>query len=78
MRYTVTTNKSMCDGYVKDFLTWPEVTGFLRNGLDSHVTRCNVYKFSVNGRCLAHKIVNMSNICKVAYSLRDTVLRESE
>lgn len=60
--------------YVNDIKTWPQVTSYLRNKLDQWAIRVYIYKWSSNHRLLGEKCVTMSNICDVAFALRDKVL----
>lgn len=57
--------------YVNDIATWPQVTHYLRNNLDQWVKKVHIYKWSSNTKCLGEKCVTMSNICDVAFALRD-------
>lgn len=57
--------------YVNGIATWPQVTHYLRNNLDQWVKKVHIYKWSSNSKCLGEKCVTMSNICDVAFALRD-------
>ena len=75
MEYFLNIKRFYCDNRVVHGLkTWPEVTNYLRNHLDSDTELVMVSKYSSDGRTLGRKLVNMSNIVKVATSLRDNIL----
>ena len=57
--------------YVNGIKTWIGVTDYLKKKLGSNTIRVHVYKWSENNKCLGHALINMSNIAKVAYTLRD-------
>jgi hypothetical protein len=75
MKYSLTIEHMNSDPtYVNDIKTWPQVTYYLRKRLDQRTTSVHIYKWSSNNRCLGEKWVTMSNICDVAFALRDKVL----
>ena len=72
MTYSLTIIRHHSDpSYINDIKTWPQVTDYLRNKLDQWTTSVHIYKYSSDDRLLGEKRVTMSNICEVAYSLRD-------
>lgn len=72
MKYSLTIERINYDPiFVNGIKTWTGVTDYLKNKLDKNTIRVHVYKWSSNTKCLGHAFVNMSNIAKVAYTLRD-------
>ena len=57
--------------YVYGIKTWTGVTDYLKKKLDSNTIRVHVYKWSKDNKRLGRALINMSNIAKVAYTLRD-------
>lgn len=75
MTYSLSITRHQADPKsVNGLETWAQVTDYLRNKLDQWTTSVHIYKFSSNNKCLGEKHVTMSNICDVAFSLRDKVL----
>jgi len=78
MRYVAVVEKNprlTPDVEMRDFVTWPQVTHFLRYELDNNTIRVRVSKFSSDHRQLGNIIVTMSNLCEVCLSLRDKILK---
>ena len=72
MKYSLTIERINYDPiFVNDIMTWVGVTDYLKKKLDSNTIRVHVYKWSENNKCLGRALINMSNIAKVAYTLRD-------
>ena len=72
MVYSLTIERINYDPiFVNGIKTWTGVTDRLKNKLDSNTIRVQVYKWSENNKCLGHATINMGNIAKVAYTLRD-------
>jgi hypothetical protein len=72
MEYSMTIERINFDPiYVNGIKTWIGVTDYLKKKLDSNTIRVHVYKWSENNKRLGHALINMSNIAKVAYTLRD-------
>ena len=72
MTYSLIIKRQNSDpSYINDIKTWPQVTDYLRNKLDQWTTCVHIYKYSSDDRLLGEKCVTMSNICEVAFALRD-------
>lgn len=72
MTYSLIINRKNYDPiYKNNILTWGGVTAILRHGLDQWTTSVHIYKLSSDNRTLGEKHVTMSNICDVAFALRD-------
>lgn len=72
MTYSMTIVRRHSDPtYVNGLTQWVQVTNYLRNKLDQLVTKVHIYKYSSDDRLLGEKCVTMSNICDVAFALRD-------
>ena len=57
--------------YVNGLTQWAQVTHYLRNKLDQWTKSVHIYKYGSDNRLLGKKFVTMSNICDVAFALRD-------
>ena len=72
MKYSLEVEKMFYDPiFVNGINTWTGVTDYLKNKLDSNTIRVQVYKWSSDNKCLGHATINMGNIAKIAYTLRD-------
>ena len=73
MIYSLVINKGQYQDpqFVNGLQAWVQVTDYLRNKLDQWTSSVHIYKFSSNNRTLGEKHVTMSNICDVAFALRD-------
>lgn len=73
MSYSLVINKGQYQDpqFVNGLQTWVQVTDYLRNKLDQWTSSVHIYKFSSDNRTLGEKHVTMSNICDVAFALRD-------
>jgi hypothetical protein len=72
MTYSLKIERSSRDPtYVNGLTQWVQVTSYLRKKLDQWATRVHIYKYSSDDRLLGEKCVTMSNICDVAFTLRD-------
>ena len=57
--------------YINGLTQWVQVTNYLRKKLDQWVIKVHIYKYSSDDRLLGEKCVTMSNLCEVAFALRD-------
>ena len=72
MTYSLTIKRQHSDPtYVNGLTQWAQVTNYLRNKLDQWTTCVHIYKYSSDDRLLGEKCVTMSNLCDVAFALRD-------
>lgn len=72
MTYSLVITRNQSDPqYILGLKTWVQVTHYLRNKLDQWTIKVHIYKLSSDNKTLGEKCVTMSNICEVAFALRD-------
>lgn len=72
MTYSMIFEKRFSDSeYINGLQTWQQVTAKLRNGLPQDTIAVRIYKYSSDYKTLGSCNVTMTNIVRVANSLRD-------